>query len=99
LYWQATAEMTAEYTVFVQILNPAGQVIAQIDQPPLAGAAPTTTWLPGEILVDGYNLHLPANLPPGQYRLITGLYHPATGQRLSTDSNLDFVDLTPVTVE
>ncbi len=99
LYWQATAEMTAEYTVFVQLLNPSGQVIAQIDQPPLAGAAPTTTWLPGEILVDGYNLHLPADLPPGQYRLITGLYHPATGQRLPTDSNLDFVDLTPVTVE
>jgi len=98
LYWHAGTEMNNDYTVFVQLLNSAGQVVTQRDQPPLAGAAPTTTWLPGEILTDGYTLALPADLPPGQYRLITGLYD-AGGQRLITDSGADFVELGMVTVE
>lgn len=98
LYWQAEAEMNTNYTVFVQLLNQVGQVVAQVDQPPLAGAAPTTTWLPGEILVDPYTLALP-NLPPGAYRLIAGLYNPLTGERLSLASGGDFVELGTITVQ
>jgi hypothetical protein len=33
---------------------------------------------------------------PGKYRLIAGLYNPATQQRLLTDSGADFVELTTV---
>ncbi len=99
LYWQARAEMAVDYTVFAQLLNSANQVVAQVDTPPLAGAAPTTTWLPGEFLTDPYRLPLPADLPPGQYRLIAGLYDPATGQRLPTSSTSDFVELGRVTVK
>ncbi len=98
LYWQAEAEMGVNYTVFVQLLNSTGQVVAQVDLPPQGGAAPTTTWLPGEILTDPYSLALP-NLPPGGYRLITGLYHAATGERLPATSGGDFVELGQVTVE
>ncbi|NJN93145.1 MAG: hypothetical protein HC875_03155 [Anaerolineales bacterium] len=60
LYWQSVTEMKTAYTVFVQLLNGAGQVVAQVDAQPLAGAAPTT-WLPGEILTDPYTLTLPAD--------------------------------------
>jgi hypothetical protein len=99
LYWQAEAEMAVNYTVFVQLLDRQGQVAAQVDLPPQAGAAPTTTWLPGEILTDPYSIPIPADLPPGPYRLITGLYDAATGSRLSTGSGADFVELGQVTVE
>lgn len=99
LYWQAEAEMDATYTVFVQLLNEAGQVIAQVDLQPQAGAAATTTWLPGEILADPYTLPLPADLPSGDYRLITGFYDAATGQRLPVASGGDFVELTQVPVQ
>ncbi|MEW5957420.1 MAG: glycosyltransferase family 39 protein [Chloroflexota bacterium] len=98
LYWQAITEMAVDYTVFVQLLNPAGQVVSQLDLPPQAGAAPTTTWLPGEVLTDPYTLPLPADLPPGVYRLITGLYNPATGKRLPVAGG-DFVELTQLTVQ
>ncbi len=98
LYWQANSDFDTSYTVFVQLLNPAGQVVAQQDSQPLGGAAPTTTWLPGEILSDPYTLNLPPELPPGDYRLIAGLYDPVTGQRLLTASGADFVELPPVTV-
>jgi len=99
LYWQAQAELPDDYTVFVQWLNPAGQVVAQRDSPPQNGAAPTRTWLPGEVLADPQPLPLPANLPPGQYRLIAGLYNPVTGARLPAATGSDFVELTAVTVE
>ncbi len=99
LYWQAQAEMAVDYTVFVQLLNNAGQVAAQVDLPPQAGAAPTTTWLPGEILPDPYSLPLPADLAPGSYRLITGLYDPASGARLPVSAGGDFVELGQITVE
>jgi hypothetical protein len=99
LYWQAEVEMDTDYTVFVQLLDSAGRVVAQVDLPPLAGAAPTTTWLPGEILTDPYTLTLPAGLPPGDYRLITGLYHAATGERLPLASGGNFVELSAITVK
>jgi 4-amino-4-deoxy-L-arabinose transferase-like glycosyltransferase len=99
LYWQARAEVDQDYTVFVQLLNSAGQVVSQVDMQPLEGAAPTTTWLPGEILTDPYTLQLPPNLPPGEYRLITGMYYAPTGQRLSVSTSGDFVELPGVTVK
>jgi hypothetical protein len=98
LYWQAVAEIDINYTVFVQLLNNAGQVIAQQDAQPQAGAAPTTTWLPGEILIDSYILPVP-ELEAGNYQLIAGLYNPATGERLPLISGGDFVELQPITVK
>jgi hypothetical protein len=99
LYWRAEAEMTTNYTVFVQLLNPAGQIVAQVDQQPLAGSAPTTTWLPPEVLTDAFTLNLPVGTPPGNYRLIAGLYQPTTGARLPLSSGTDFVELSLITVK
>jgi hypothetical protein len=99
LYWRAEAEMDTAYTVFVQLLNSARQIAAQVDQPPLSGAAPTTTWLPGEIITDAYHLLLPPDLPAGEYRFIAGLYNPATGERLPTTLGSNFVELPPFTVK
>jgi hypothetical protein len=99
LFWQAVAEIKTDYTIFVQLLNGDGQVIAQIDAPPLAGVAPTTTWLPGEILTDPYTLTLPADLPAGDYHLITGLYNAVTGERLPIAGGENFVALSQITVK
>jgi hypothetical protein len=99
LYWQSGSEMEQDYTVFVQLLNTAGQVVSQVDVQPLQGSAPTTTWLSNEILTDPYTLQLSPDLSPGQYRLITGMYNAATGQRLPVSTGADFVELPGVTVE
>jgi mannosyltransferase len=100
LYWQAKATMDINYTVFVQLLNSSGQVSAQRDLQPQAGAAPTVTWLPGEILTDAYTLSLSSDLSPGDYRLIAGMYNAASGERLpvSSPAGGDFVDLGTVTI-
>ena len=90
--------MAVNYTVFVQALSADWTVVAQQDLPPLAGAAPTTTWLAGEVLTDPHHLALPANLAPGEYRLIAGMYDPNTGQRLPIATGGDFVELGAVSV-
>lgn len=86
LYWRALSTVPADYTVFVHLLDSGGQIRAQGDSPPAGGIYPTSAWQPGEVVRDPRPLRLPANLPPGEYRLVVGLYDPATGRRLETKS-------------
>ncbi len=83
LYWQSEQTPGQDYTVFVQLLDSAGQQIAGADSPPVDGDYPTSLWRAGEIIDDPHTMLLPADLPPGDYQLAVGLYDPASGQRLS----------------
>jgi hypothetical protein len=98
LAWRAGSTPPADYTVFAQLLNSTGQLVTSFDRPPLDGAYPTSTWLPGPTIIDPRVIPL-NGVPSGQYRLIIGLYDPLTGQRLATSSGSDFVELTKVTLE
>ncbi len=82
LYWQPQAVPNEDYTVFVQLLDPEGQVIAQGDGPPRAGQYPTSWWASDEIIADTHFVPLAASLPPGEYRLLVGLYRLVDGTRL-----------------
>ncbi len=82
LRWAADAAYRGRYTVFVHLLGPDGAPAAQGDQEPLGGFYPTDAWLPNVPVDDEYTLALPAGLAPGTYRLVVGLYDPATGERL-----------------
>jgi hypothetical protein len=83
LYWQAGAAITESYTVFTQLIDSAGQVAAQQDNLPVQGLAPTNTWQANLVIRDPYRLAIPAELPPGAYRLIVGLYD-ASGRLMWT---------------
>jgi hypothetical protein len=83
LYWRAARPPAAEYTVFVHLLGPAGNVVAQADSQPHMGEYPTSYWDEGEQVSDTYEVALPADLPSGDYRLQVGMYRLATGERLS----------------
>ena len=67
---------------FVQLVAPDGSLVAQQDGIPGGGYAPSTGWKPGAPVADRRGLALPADMAPGDYRLIAGLYDAATGQRL-----------------
>ena len=77
LYWQADQPLGASYTVFTQLLDASGRVVAQQDNLPVTGLAPTDTWQPGAIVRDPYQLAIPADAPPGLYELHIGLYDAA----------------------
>lgn len=72
--WLALRPMETSYTGFVHLLDQAGQIVAQDDHVPQQGRRPTNTWLSGEVVEDDYELRLPADLAPGRYRLLIGLY-------------------------
>ncbi len=82
LYWAAGAAPAADYTVFVQLLDPAGRLVGSGDAPPLAGDLPTSWWRPGDQIVDPHVVIPSEPLRPGVYRLAVGLYDPQSGIRL-----------------
>ena len=46
------------------------------------GDYPTSVWAPGEDIVDPHAIVLPADIAPGQYRLLVGMYSLETLVRL-----------------
>ncbi len=77
LFWQAEKSVSKDYTAFIQLLDAEGNAVARpkVDTPPGGGLAFTSLWNPGEIVTDRVEIHLPADLRPGIYHLIAGLYH------------------------
>ncbi len=82
LYWQCVAEMTESYTVFTHLLDSDNAIRGQVDRLPVSGAAPTTGWLPGEVITDPYEIAVDAESPGGRYVVEVGMYDAATMQRL-----------------
>ena len=74
--------MSPDHTVFVHLLNGAGELVLTGDGPPAGGYFNSSLWQPGDIIPDPHTLLLPADLPPGEYQLAIGLYEPLTGVRL-----------------
>ena len=82
LYWQASELTGDDLSVFVHLLDQDGQIIGQSDGRPAAGAAPTTSWLPGETVIDQRQVAVRADAAAGPARLVVGLYDPASGVRV-----------------
>jgi hypothetical protein len=74
LQWQPIALLDADYTTFVHLVNANGDKIAQSDHRPGGVYYPTSLWKPGEMLLDSHTLALPADLGPGPYTIVVGLY-------------------------
>ncbi|MCY3833708.1 MAG: glycosyltransferase family 39 protein [Chloroflexi bacterium] len=92
LVWTALAPPRKRYKVFLQLLDSEGVLVAQRDSEPAGGSARATTWEPGAPIVDNHGLLMPADLPPGDYRLIAGLYginDPAARLPVGADTHLE----------
>jgi hypothetical protein len=74
LYWQTNQQLVDDVTVSVQVLNPAGQLVAQNDAEPASGRAPTSTWDVGQLVADPHRVVLPKKLPAGDYQVTVLLY-------------------------
>lgn len=81
LFWRALGPAGEDYTVFVHAVGPDGLTWGQSDAWPAGGTAPTTTWIPGEVLLDRHTLTLREDAPPGVYELYTGVYNARQGTR------------------
>jgi uncharacterized membrane protein len=100
LSWLRTGPaLDREYTVFVHLLDEAGERVAQGDGAPgYLGALPTTLWQQGVPLLDRHAVPLPEDLAPGQYTLLIGWYDPQSGERLPLPSGEDGLILAGIEV-
>lgn len=82
LYWQALGPMVQPFKVFTHLVDDEGEVAAQHDGQPGSGCCPANTWAEGEVIVDEHVIPLRANLLPGSYDLLVGMYDEETWTRL-----------------
>jgi hypothetical protein len=99
LEWQALKPLDADYKVFVHGLDAHGNLAFQSDRLPLNALLPTSRWPRGKTQRDTHAVVIPADLPAGRYRVVAGVYDPATGARLPVGGPLeDAVELGEVEV-
>lgn len=98
LVWTAAGPTFDPYTVFVHVVDTQGTLVAQQDNWPVAGGWPTTCWRPGAVISDPVEVQLPADLAPGEYRVIAGLYGGPEGARLPATTGVNALVLGQVTV-
>ena len=93
--WQALRPLDQDYTVFFHAMGPDGKRWGQQDTMPQNGKLPTSSWQPGQIIEDQYQLTLAADAPvSSDYRYLLGLYQWQTGARLTSGTD-DKVVLIP----
>lgn len=82
LYWQSRAPIDTSYKVFVHLMNVGIGMWGQVDNVPVGGTRPIPGWLPGEVIVDKYDVPIHLGAPKGDYYIETGMYDPDTLDRL-----------------
>lgn len=81
LWWRGAQPPAGVFT-FLHLRDAAGQTLAAYNAP-LAGDVRPDPWSATEPLLDQVGLPLPADLPPGTYRLVGGAFNPADGAQLA----------------
>ncbi len=95
LRWTTDAPLDDRYVVFVQALDGANHLVGQRDAEP---TPPTVDWTPGQPVLDRHGLLIEPGTPPGEHRVIVGMYNAASGRRLPSTGG-DFVELGTLVVE
>ena len=78
-----------DYTFFVQLTRN-DKIISQGDRQPFDDSCPTGIWREGEKYVFDLTLPLPPNAPPGEYKLIGGMYQLENFERLRGEYSVSF---------
>jgi hypothetical protein len=83
LCWRVNQAPGRAWSVFAQVVDPSGRVLAQHDGFPGGGADATPWWAPGTLHADRHVLSVAADAPtPSVAELRVGLYDKASGQRM-----------------
>ena len=93
LFWEAIDQPSADYTVFVHLLDENGVVVSQYDRGVGGTIFPSSTWQMGDYYQDSFPLLLPDSAESGTYQLATGMYQwPSLDPILITDASGDLVE-------
>jgi hypothetical protein len=81
LHWRAIQSPSADYSVFVHLVDSEGKLLGQHDGIPRDGAYPTSWWLPNQVVMDQHIVRLESS-PTGRVWIRVGMYDPATMVRI-----------------
>lgn len=98
LYWRGLRRMETDYTVSVKLVDANNRVLASYEKAPHRGNAPTSTWIPGDLVVDAIPMPVPQPAPSGALYLQLQANDPGTGAPLQLDSGGDRLMIGPVSV-
>jgi hypothetical protein len=82
LWWTPLVTMDEDYTAFIHLTDEEGQVWAQDDKLLENEGRHTSTWTSSQLVREEYQLELPLDIPPAQYRIQAGIYNWETRKRL-----------------
>jgi 4-amino-4-deoxy-L-arabinose transferase-like glycosyltransferase len=103
LDWLAEGVPQKDYKIFLHLLDADDRIVGQHDSAPVGGSMPTANWRAGESIADNHGVMVQKGTPPGEYRLVLGMYEPETGERLSVaragEPTCDSLSLARVVVE
>jgi hypothetical protein len=86
-WWTTETDIEPALVQFTHLFHSNGEDVFTYDQPPFGGTFPTSDW-PADIEVqDTLDIPLPEDMPPGEYRVHTGMYILETGERRPVTSN------------
>jgi hypothetical protein len=80
LWLRAQTDIAEDYILFVHVLAPDDERVAQLDVTPTEEWFGTSYWKAGRRFRVPYQLAIPAGLAPGDYRIVVGFYE-VNGQR------------------
>jgi 4-amino-4-deoxy-L-arabinose transferase-like glycosyltransferase len=87
-FWMLEQPQSAPLKIFVHLTAPDGKIVAQWDGLDVN----LRTLEAGDMFGQRHRLELPADLPPGPYRISLGVYQPDDGTRLRAQSGDRIVD-------
>jgi hypothetical protein len=73
LYWQPLASVHDELAVHVRLVDDAGRVVAEREEPPWSGDVAVLSWPDGTVVQDEHRITLPPDLTPGNYSIAVSL--------------------------
>lgn len=92
MQWHPTVPISDDYHLFAHVFDSSGTRVGQVDVPLTdphavgnASPAPTSVWQPGRYIYWVHPIPMPADLPPGSYRVAVGLYHPDDMSRVALE--------------
>lgn len=82
-WWETERAVERDLTQFFHLMPENGDEVYAFDQQPFGGQFPTSDWPANLDVVDAWTVTLPADLPPGKYRVLTGFYDVQTLERMA----------------
>ncbi len=104
LYWRGLQKMNVDYTVFVQIVDRSGNIVAGTMRHRAKALTRLSAWRIDQRIADAIVVPIDPTITPGDYTIHVGLYDLSTMQRLSVvDSQgapiADHIVIQPLTIQ